>query len=87
MGLQFQVIYACSNSSLQYYWLKMKKKLIKATQVISKYFDFHFLILEYPTLAALEKKDSGQDKMEQDEPDNDNVFEEATKSEVINMIE
>ena len=39
-------------------------------------------ILEYPTLAALAKKDSGQDKMEQDEPDNDNVFEEATKSEV-----
>lgn len=38
-------------------------------------------ISEYPTLAALEKKDSGQDKMEQDEPDNDNVFEEATKSE------
>jgi len=39
-------------------------------------------ILEYPTLAAMQK-DPGQDKMEQEDPDvdNDNVFEEATKSE------
>ena len=68
---------------------KNEKKLVLKGQVISKqYFDFHFqFILEYPTLAALAKKDSGQDKMEQDEPDTDNVFEEATKSEVINIIE